>query len=450
MSDIATVSPESTAAMGSTSPPTARPHTTTDTRAPGLGGKTQGRGERRRWRLAVLLAVPLAVVLAILFKPTAVPSDFATVERGALEVTLDEEGETRVRDRYSVSAPLAGRVLRIELEPGDPVVAGETVLATFQPTDPGMLDARSQAEGEAQVRSAEAALGQARAELDRAKAELRFAEAELGRTRRLAAENIVSQERLESSELDVDTRREAVAAAEFAVRTARFELERAQARLLHGRRPAAAETSGSQTPIEITSPIDGVVLRRLRESESVVPVGEPLLEVADPARLEIVSDYLSTDAVKIEAGDPVRIEQWGGQGVILGRVRRVEPSGFTKFSALGVEEQRVNVVIDLEDPQEAWEALGDGFRVEVRVVIYENGDALLVPTSALFRHGDGWAAYGVEEGMARLRPVELGRRNGLVAEVAGGLSEGETVLVHPSDAVVDGVRVEERITTSSP
>lgn len=447
MSDTTTVSLESTAAMAS-EPKATLGDTKTHQATHKPAGQSPGK-QRPRWRLALMLAVPLLLVLAMLFKPTAVPSDFATVSRGALEVTLDEEGETRVRDRYSVSAPLAGRVLRIELEPGDPVVAGETVLATFQPTAPGLLDARTQAEAEAQVRSSEAALGQAKAELDRIKAELRFSESELGRAQRLAEEEIVSQEQLEAAELDNETRREAVAAAEFALRTARFELERAQARLLYGQPGSTSIESAATAPIEITSPVDGVVLRRLRESESVVPVGEPLIEVADPARLEIVSDYLSTDAVKIDAGDPVRIEQWGGDRVLFGTVRRVEPSGFTKFSALGVEEQRVNVVIDFEDPQEAWNALGDGFRVEVRVVVYHNDDALLVPTSALFRHGDGWAAYTVEGGMAKLSPVELGRRNGLEAEVAEGLSEGTTVLVHPGDSVVDGVRVEERITSSA-
>ena len=383
--------------------------------------------------------VVILILIGLSLRPKPHPADFAVVERGLLRVTIDEEGETRVRDRYVVSAPLAGRVLRIELEPGDPVVAGDTVLATFQPTDPVLLDARSRAEAEARVKAAEAALGRADADRDRALAELKKAEADLDRTAKLAADEIVSAERLEAMELEHDTRQKAVRAAEFAVRTHSYDLEVARASLVE-----PGGEGSSREPILIRSPIDGTVLRRLHESESVVPAGEPLLEVADPEDLEIVSDLLSTDAVKVRSGQKVLIEQWGGDAPLAGVVRRVEPSGFMKISALGVEEQRVNVIVDLRDPRDAWESLGDGFRVEVRIVTWEQDDVVTVPSSSLFRHEEGWAVFAVEEGHASLRPVEIGQRNGLAAQVMSGLEEGRQVIVHPSDSIEDGVAVAER------
>ena len=387
------------------------------------------------------LGLVILVLIGFSLRPKPLPADFAVVETGLLRVTIDEEGETRVRDRFVVSAPRAGRVLRIELEPGDPVRAAETVLATFQPADPVLLDVRSRAEGRALVKAAEAAIGRVRADRDRAEAELRYAEAELKRFSNLAEANIVSQEKLEQATLDRDTKQKAVNAADFALRAVTQDLEAARSRLVEGSETGA---QGSNDLILLRSPIDGTVLRRLRESESVVPAGEPLLEVADPQNLEIVSDLLSTDAVKARPGQKVLVEQWGGEGSLSGVVRRVEPYGFTKISALGVEEQRVNVVIDFEDPQEAWNLLGDGYRVEVRIVIWEEAEVLRVPTSSLFRHGEGWAVFAVEAGKASLRDVEIGRRNGLEAQVLNGLDTGQAVIVHPSDAIADGVKVEER------
>jgi HlyD family secretion protein len=412
--------------------------------APSLGsptGQRQDRASRRRRRsLAVWIAGGLALltVLAWAFRPQAVPADLAPVERQPMEVTLDEEGETRVRDRYQISAPVAGKVLRIELEPGDPVVAGGTVLASFQPA---ALDPRTLAESEARLRAARSARDQARAELERSRAELAQSEVEAERYRRLSRERIVSEERLDAVELDLTTRRRMVEAARFRLQTAGHQLEQAEAALLHTR------GGGDGEPLSLTSPIDGVVLTRRRESEAVVAAGEPLLEVGDPSRLEIVADFLSSDAVRIAAGDPVHVEQWGGEARLEGTVRRVEPSGFTKVSALGVEEQRVNVIIDFVDPRDGWEKLGDGYRVEVLVVVWREDDVLQVPSSALFRSQDGWAVFTVDgENGARARrtPVEVGHRNGLQGEVRSGLEAGDTVIVHPSDAISDGVKVEQR------
>ncbi len=393
----------------------------------------------------VIGGVLLLLLLAWAFWPRPEPVDIAAVERAPLMITLDEEGETRVRDRFVVSAPLAGRVLRIELEPGDPVEADETVLALFQPQAPTLLDARSRAEAEAGVRAARASLQSARAERDRIEAELEFALAELERSRRLAADRIVSEEQLEAAELAARSREEALEAADFSAQTARHQLEVARARLLESAPPGGNPGKGeARSPISLRSPVDGVVLRRLRESEAVVPAGEPLLEVGMPADLEIVADYLSADAVKIRPGHRALIEEWGGEQALEGRVRRVEPSGFMKISALGVEEQRVNVVIDLVDPPEARPGLADGFRVELRVVLWEGEDVLQVPTGSLFRNDDDWAVFAVEAGRARLRKVEIGRQGDLVAEVLSGIEEGEEVILHPGDSVVDGLRVTAR------
>jgi HlyD family secretion protein len=389
------------------------------------------------------VALVLLVLLGIAVAPRPVPVDLVTVERGALRVTLDHEGKTRVHDRFVVSAPVAGQVLRIELEPGDPVVAGKTVMATFEPGVPPLLDVRSRAEAEARVRAARATLDQAQAELSRAQTEQAFAQAQAERTRRLAADGIASKEALDAAEAEGRGRAEARKAAESAARAAEHELEAARAALVDGGDAAGGSAAPKRAAITLRAPIDGVVLRRLHESKAVVPAGEPLLELADPADLEIVADYLSTDAVRIRPGMAVLIEQWGG-GTLRGRVQRVEPYGFLKVSALGVEEQRVNVIISFDDPRGAWKALGDGYRVEARTIVWERTDVVKAPTGALFRYGESWAVFAVEAGRARLKRVEVGQRNGLEAELLKGLSPGELVITHPSDAVRDGVRVTRR------
>jgi len=380
--------------------------------------------------------VGLLVLVALW--PAATPIDSAPVTRGSLEVTVEDEGETRVRDRFVVSAPVAGRVLRIELEPGDPVRRGETVLATILPGESTPLDARSRAEAEAAVAAARATLGRARAEKQRAEAALAFARSELQRQRDLARQQIVADQQLESAETRERDTREAVESAAFAATAAEEQVRMAEARLI----PASSAPRGR--PLEIRAPVDGVVLKRHHESEAVVPAGEPLLDLGDPARLEIVSDLLSTDAVKVKQGAPARIEQWGGDHPLKGRVRRVEPSGFMKISALGVEEQRVNVIVDFEDALEAWKTLGDGYRVELRIVVWESADVLQVPTSSLFRQGDAWAVFVVRGGRARFQKLEVGRRNGLEAEVLAGLAAGDRVVLHPGDTLKDGSRVTPR------
>ena len=391
----------------------------------------------KRW---LKIGIGIAVLVAIgywAFRPGAVPADFAEVTRGSLQVTVDEEGRTRVRDRFVVSAPLPGRMRRIELEPGDPVVAAKTVVAQFQPSDPALLDVRTRAELEARVRAAESALGGARADRERVRAELTFAQSELKRLQQLLEEKVIARRELESAQQQTEALVRALQSADFGVQTAQHQLELARASLLQSRGSRAAA-------IPLYSPVDGVILRILQESEAVVPTGQPLLEVGNIRDLEIVSDLLSSAAVPVEAGQPVLIEQWGGDHALHGRVRLVEPSGFTKISALGVEEQRVNAIIDFVDRPGKRPNIGDGYRVEVRIVVSSRENVLKVPASSLFRHENDWAVYVVDNDRAVMRIVQIGERNGLEAEVTGGLSGGERIIVYPSDAVTEGVEVRAR------
>jgi HlyD family secretion protein len=391
-------------------------------------------------RRIVRIGLPILVIAAILmwaFRPAAVPADFSTVARGRLEVTVDEEGQTRVRDRYVVSAPVPGRMQRIQLEAGDPVTAGKTVVATFLPTDPALLDVRTRAELEARVKAAGAALGSAKAEEGRAAAELEFAQSELERNRKLLEGGAIAQRDLEQAQRQEQALARAHQSAAYAARTAQYQLDVARAALLQTR-------SGQKHEIQLYSPVDGIVLRRLQESAAVVPAGQPLLEIGNLKDLEIVSDLLSSAAVTVRPGQPVRIEQWGGDHALDGTVRRVEPSGFTKISALGVEEQRVNAIIDFDDPPASRPTLGDGFRVEVRIIVWAKDDVLKVPTSSLFRIGEAWAVYVAQDGIAHARTVSVGQRSGAEAEILKGLSAGERIIVFPSDAIADGVRVAAR------
>lgn len=384
--------------------------------------------------LGGVLAVAALLGVALWPRPTVV--DVAMATRGPLLVTVDEEGVTRVRERFIVSSPVAGRVLRIELDPGDPVKSGQPVAVVRAEAAP-LLDERARAEAGAAVESARAALGRARAEEQRARATVAQRQRELMRVRELAESEVVSAQALDTHEAELKVAEESVNAATFAVQAAAYELQRAQARLI----PTNAQTRGRV--VTVNSPADGVVLKRIRESESMVPAGEPLLEIGDAMRLEVVSDLLSTDAVRVKPGSRAIIEQWGGADALHAIVRRIEPSGFTKISALGVEEQRVNVILDFED-RWACPALGDAFRVEVRIVVWDGQDVVKVPTSALFRHAQQSAVYRVVEGRAHRTPVEVGHQTGQEAEIVTGVMAGDRVIVHPGDALKHGVRVRSR------
>jgi HlyD family secretion protein len=384
----------------------------------------------------ILLAAAAALVVWALW-PAAVPVDTAPVTRGMLQVTVDDEGETRVRHRYVVSAPVAGRLLRVELEPGDAVRANETVLATFTPAIPAPLDARSRAEATARVNAAADAVRAARAERDKMQADLAFARRDLERVRPLVAAGAVAQERLDAAERDVRTREEALHAADFAAQSSAHQLEVARAGLLQ------AQGGGTGRPIPLRSPIDGVVLRVRQKSETVMNPGEPVLEVGDVGHLEIVTDLLTRDGAQVRPGQRVVLERWGGPQPLTGRVRLVEPSAFTKVSALGVEEQRVNVLIDFEE-EDAASRLGDGYRLDIRIIVWERENVLKVPAGAVFTHDGRPAVFAVRDGRAVLTAIDTGRQNALEAEVLQGLHEGGVVIVYPGDRVADGVRVTPR------
>ncbi len=413
----------------------------------------------------VLFVAALAGAIVYGMWPAPVDADLAEVVRGSIRETVDQDGKTRIRERYIVSAPLAGRLARIDLDPGDEVDAGETVLASLEPRSPEFLDERARRQAEANVKAAEARLEQTTPLLDEAIASLEFAEADLKRAQQARAVNrqAVTASEIDSKEMMVRTRAALVRSARHAQDIAVFELAQARAALIRSTPPvespstsgAAVEGNGETAPapypkpddswrFTIPAPNNGRVLRVFQESAAVVNAGAPLLEIGDPLDLEVEIDVLSRDAVKVEPGAPVLLEEWGGDRPLNGEVRLVEPSGFTKISTLGVEEQRVNVIVDLVDPPHERESLGDGFRVEARIVVAEADDVLKAPTSALFRVGDDWAVFRVNDGVARQRIVKLGLQNGLEAEVVEGLALGDQLVTHPGDNIADGVRVKPR------
>jgi HlyD family secretion protein len=394
---------------------------------------------RRFLTLVATLLLLSALVYALL--PGPVEVDLAAVHRGPLRVTVDEDGKTRIRERYLLSAPLCGQMQRIGLRAGDRVEVGQ-IVAIIEPTDPTLLDDRARAQAEARVKSAEAARRQAAPQLERVRANLELAQADLKRYRRLVGDGGASQQELDAAIQKERAATEEVKAAQFALQVADFELEVARSALLRTRPRSPGEADTSR--FEVRSPISGRVLRVLQESAAVVTPGQRLLDLGDPTDLEVEVDLLSSDAVKVRPGAKVSLEQWGGPQPLEGRVRLVEPAGFTKVSALGIEEQRVNVLIDLVGPPEERRALGDAYRVEARITVWEASDVLQVPAGALFRHGEGWAVFRIENGKARLSPLRVGRSNGLETEVLDGLEENCQVVVHPGDKVADGVRVTAR------
>lgn len=382
------------------------------------------------------VALTALVLLAWAFAPRPVEVETAQADRGPFETQIAEEGRTRLRQRYAVSAPLAGRLERIVLEAGDAVAAG-AVVATLTPALSPMLDARTAQELAARVQAAEAGVARAGSQAEAARVVLAQARSAQQRSAQLVQQGFVSPVQAESEQLAVAAAQQALAAAVEGRHVAEHELGVARAAL------GAARGGGGR--FEVRAPVAGRVLRVLQASEGVVGLGTPLLEIGDIAQLEVVAELLTTDALKAPPGGLVRIEDWGGPGTLPGRVRAVEPAAFTKVSALGVEEQRVIVRIDLTGPPEQWRALGDGFRVGVRIVTLQVPDALRVPVSAVFpRPEGGHGVFVVDAGRARVRPVELGARNGQHAWVKQGLAPGDTVIVYPPAAVAEGVRVRMR------
>ncbi|MDY7001033.1 MAG: HlyD family efflux transporter periplasmic adaptor subunit [Thermodesulfobacteriota bacterium] len=396
------------------------------------------KGARRLLILLVAVVVVAAVVWGLI--PGPVPCDFASVTRGSLTVTLEEDGMTRVIDRYIITAPVAGYMRRMELDPGDAVALGRT-LCVLEPLRADALDPRTRAEAKAREAAAQASLDEARQEADAAKAAADYASSQHERAKRLFADDFVSRDALDKTETDLRATKARLKSALFGVKVAAHELEAARAVL---RFAARAEAGDKARSVPIPSPVDGCVLKVLRESEGVVARGRELLEIGDPRALEVEVDVLSEDAVRITPGMRVDLLRWGGEGILKARVRTVEPVGVTKVSALGVEEQRVLVIADLTSPHAEWSSLGDGYRVEASFVLWEGKDVLQVSASALFRSRGRWAVFAVKDDTAVLSPVKIGRRSALAAEVLSGLNKGDVVIVHPSDTVARGVRVRAR------
>lgn len=389
---------------------------------------------KKNMRKLVLVAAVagIAVLLALAFRPAALDVDVATVRRGPLQETLEQEGKTRMHDSFVLASPVAGRLKRIEVHAGDPVKADE-VVATI---DPVPLEPQQRATLEARLQTAQELEREATARVQRAEADSAQAKSDLERATKLAAQGVIAREALEKAQTADKTATKELDAALFKSKAAASQVEEAKAALL----AVAQDPAGIKT-VYLHSPVAGRVLRLIEQSERVVGQGAPVVSIGYTPRLEIVADYLTTDAVKITQGMPALIEEWGGGNPISARVRLVEPGAFTKISALGVEEQRVNVVLDFVS---APEQLGDAYRVEVRVITWQGPSVLKVPLSALFRRGDDWNVFIAAQGRTNRRTVRIGHRSDLEAEVLDGLREGDEVIVHPSNELKDSSRIQKR------
>ena len=381
--------------------------------------------------------VAVLAALAWAFSPRPVEVETAVIKQGHFEQSIEEDGRTRLKDRYTVSAPVAARVARMVLREGDSVTAGD-VVAVLTPVMSSMVDERSAREATARLKAAAAGVERASARVARARISLQEAQLEKERTEKLAGEGFLSASRLDAVRLAQSGARRELEVADAEREMAVQEKAQAAAAL----QPAAAGSSSTR-PLSVRSPVSGVVLRVPQPSEATIAAGAALLDIGDPQRMEVISELLTTDAVQATAGRRVVIERWGGPPV-EGVVRRVEPAAFTKVSALGIEEQRVNVLIDVSNPPEAWRSMGDGFRVSVRIITASVERAALAPLGALFPHGKGMAVYRLDGRYARLQPVEVGARNNNEAWLRSGLTEGQTVIVYPPATLRDGSKARVR------
>lgn len=396
----------------------------------------EGNQNKTRTGWGILIGLALLGLVAYGFREAPIDVETASVDQGLVRVEVVEEGKTRIKNRYVVSSPYTGEMQRIDLKPGDPVVKGETVITQIRSNPAVLLDARSKAQADARVAMAQAAWKRSQEQLEIAKTSERFAQSNLKRLKRIKETGSVSESDYEMAERDALVSVREIVAAQAALEMSQHELEQAKAAALEFESHVADSITR-----EVKSPVSGVVLQVQQESAKSVNVGLPLIEVGDPRDLEIEAEILSKDAVAMKAGDSVLIEQWGGETPLQGRVRLIEPAAFTKVSALGVEEQRVWVIMDLVSPPETWKALKDRYRVEVRVATWEAESTLRLPSGAVFREGTQWKTFVLEGGKARMKKVQLGPNDGKFVQVLGGVQLDEEVLVHPPDSLKDGARV---------
>ena len=394
---------------------------------------------RRKLFVIIIIAV---VVLATVygFFPKAVEVDLADVTRGPLQVTIEEEGRTRLKDRFVITAPTAGYLERVKAKVGDPVEKGQGIIV-LDPLRSPVLDSRSRTEATATITAAEAALNAAMAKESAAAADADYMEKRLERLKNLYAKGSIAKDQFDQIEAETKKARAIQRSAKAAVEVSRSELERAKTLLQNF---GSVKKTASQNKVYVSSPVSGNIFRIYKESEGAVNVGEPLMEIGNSKSLEIRVEVLSSDAVKIKPGTSVFMKRWGGEGTLTGVVRIVEPAGFTKISILGVEEQRVLVIADITSPVEMWRSLGDAYRLEAHFVVWEGKDVLQVPAGALFRVGNDWAVFVSEKGRAVKKLVKIGQRNAMAAEIISGLTENEKVIAHPDDTIGDGTRIKPR------
>lgn len=397
----------------------------------------------KRWLGIVAVVAVVALAVAYGFREQPVLVEVARAERGPLRVTIEEEGKARVTDRFVVSAPVGGYARRITLDVGDPVQRGQTITYLEpQAQRSVVLDPRSRAEGEARVRRAEAALAEAESRIATVRADVAYWEGQFARVEKLHRSGDLAREAYERALADKRRADAALVSAERTIAVAQAEVEAARVALMQ---PTKAEIRPQGDVAPVTSPVAGRVLRVVRKSEGPVNTGEPMVELANAHSLEVEVEVLSADAVRIAPGTEVMLERWGGEKPLSGKVRTVEPTAFTKISALGVEEQRVRVIADITSPEEEWARLGDGYRVEASFIVWKGEAVLQVPASALFRHNGEWAVFVKDGDRARRRSVKVGQRNGLAAQILEGLEEGQEVVRHPDDTIEEntllGVRV---------
>ncbi|MDQ1331861.1 MAG: HlyD family efflux transporter periplasmic adaptor subunit [Thermodesulfobacteriota bacterium] len=391
-----------------------------------------------RRKLYIIIIILVAVLATLYgFIPKAVDVDLVDVSRGPLQVTIAEEGRTRLKERYVISAPASGYIRRVDAKVGDRVEKGQAVVA-LEPLRSQSLDPRSRAEAEAVVSAAKAALEAAREKERAAAAEADYVAKRSERIAKLYSKGYVAKDQFDQTESELEKARAAGDSAKAAVDVARYEYDRARATL---RNFNPVNRDVSKNTVYISSPVSGNIFKIHRESEGAVSTGEPLMDIGNQENLEVITEVLSSDAVKIKKGTSVLFKRWGGDKPLSGTVRIVEPAGFTKFSSLGVEEQRVIVIADIASPPETWRALGDGYRLESHFIVWEGQDVLQVPASSLFRSGEKWAVFVGDKGKARLRIVEVGQRNGLTAGIKSGINAGEKVIAHPGDLISDGTRI---------
>lgn len=393
---------------------------------------------KNRWLIVIVVVAAVLALIGYGFLPRPTAVDVAKVSRGPLTITVEEEGKTRVKDRFIISAPISGYVRRIALDPGDFVTRGQTV-AELEPLRSAVLDPRSRASAEAEVSSAEAALKSSEESAHARSAEAEYARENRQRMKNLYAMGYVSKDSMEQAESEARRSHANLLSAEAAVRAARSAVDKARASLLY-----SAEGSRGGKTVAVHSPVQGRILKLHRESEGVVNSGDPLIDVGNLDKLEVYVEVLSANAVKIKPGTSVLFERWGGDSALRGKVTVVEPGGFTKVSSLGVEEQRTLIRADITSLPEEWQRLGDNYRVDASFIIWEGRDVLQIPASAVFRRGKDLSVFVFRDKKAELRRLQINHRNGLTAEVVSGLAEGEMVIVHPDESIKDGSRVKQR------